>query len=54
MEREKDFRVVLSTRKAGETTVTLKVQISPTARNDILHPGAIMKDEIQLQACFAY
>ena len=49
MEREKDFRVVLSTRKDGETTVKLKVQITPDASDDIIHPGAIMEDEIQIQ-----
>ena len=49
LERERDFRVVLSTRKAGETTIKLNVQISSAASSDIIHPGALMKDEIQLQ-----
>lgn len=50
VEREKDFRVVLNTRKAGETAIKLKVQTTNAfVYNDILHKGAILEDEVQLQ-----
>ncbi|XP_065051433.1 nuclear pore membrane glycoprotein 210-like [Rhopilema esculentum] len=48
-ENERDFRVTLSTKKAGETIVRLKVDLPVLHAEKIALPHAVLEDEIQIQ-----
>ena len=51
---EKDFRVVLSTYSAGQATIKLRVEITASWIDEIVIPGAILEDEIQIQVISRY
>ncbi len=48
IKNEKDFRILLNTHKAGQTTIKLKVEVADSSIQQVLE-HAVLEDEIQIQ-----